>query len=301
MEINVFKVKFWGVRGSIPCPGPNTARYGGNTSCIQIKTDQDYQIIIDCGSGMRDLGASLMSDPGIKKPLKIFIFLTHTHWDHIMGLPFFTPIYVPGTDITIHGPVTFEDEPIDKIVGGQLTYRYFPVRQDELNSDLKFKALKEGSMELPGGIKVSYIYLNHPIMCLGYRFEYQGKVFSTCYDHEPFINLFEDDPENREEGEIVAEESNKKVTEIYTNADLMVHDSQYTSIEYEKFKGWGHSTYKYAINQAISAGVKKLALFHHDPSRTDAQLDQVKQTMQQAYASKNIDIFPAYEGMEVDL
>jgi len=297
----VFKVKFWGVRGSIPCPGPNTARYGGNTSCIQIKTDQDYQIIIDCGSGMRDLGASLMSDPGIKKPLKIFIFLTHTHWDHIMGLPFFTPIYVPGTDITIHGPVTFEDEPIDKIVGGQLTYRYFPVRQDELNSDLKFKALKEGSMELPGGIKVSYIYLNHPIMCLGYRFEYQGKVFSTCYDHEPFINLFEDDPENREEGEIVAEESNKKVTEIYTNADLMVHDSQYTSIEYEKFKGWGHSTYKYAINQAISAGVKKLALFHHDPSRTDAQLDQVKQTMQQAYASKNIDIFPAYEGMEVDL
>ncbi len=297
----MFKVKFWGVRGSIPCPGPNTARYGGNTSCIQIKTDQDYQIIIDCGSGMRDLGASLMSDPGIKKPLKIFIFLTHTHWDHIMGLPFFTPIYVPGTDITIHGPVTFEDEPIDKIVGGQLTYRYFPVRQDELNSDLKFKALKEGSMELPGGIKVSYIYLNHPIMCLGYRFEYQGKVFSTCYDHEPFINLFEDDPENREEGEIVAEESNKKVTEIYTNADLMVHDSQYTSIEYEKFKGWGHSTYKYAINQAISAGVKKLALFHHDPSRTDAQLDQVKQTMQQAYASKNIDIFPAYEGMEVDL
>ncbi len=297
----MFKVKFWGVRGSIPCPGPETSRYGGNTSCIQIKTDKDYEIIIDCGSGVRELGASFMKDPLVKKPFNIYIFLSHTHWDHIMGLPFFTPIYIPGSDITIHGPVTFEDEPIDKIVGGQLTYRYFPVRQDELSSDLKFKALKEGSMELPGGIKVSYIYLNHPIMCLGYRFEYEGKVFATCYDHEPFINLFEFDPDNIEEGRIVAEESNKKVTDIYKDADLLVHDSQYTTKEYENFKGWGHSTYKYAITQAISANVKNLALFHHDPNRTDKQLDQVKDTMKQAYGSSGINIFPAYEGLEIEL
>lgn len=297
----MFKVKFWGVRGSIPCPGPNTSKYGGNTACLQIKTDLDYQIIIDAGTGIRPLAADLLKDPEVKKPLKIFLFLTHTHWDHIMGFPFFTPIYIPDSEITIFGPVTFEDEPLEKVVGGQLTYRYFPLRKEELKSKINYQNLKEGNMRLPGDMVVSYKYLNHPILCLGYRFEYKNKKFCTCYDHEPFQNLFKGDILNEEEGELAASDNNNRITAFFNNADLLVHDAQYTSIEYKKFTGWGHSTYKYAISQAIKGNVKRLALFHHDPERTDSQLDDVKSTFNEKYNSDKINIFPAYEKLEIEL
>lgn len=297
----MFKVKFWGVRGSLPCPGPTTAKYGGNTACIQIKLDQNYQIIIDSGTGIRELSASLLSDPEIKKPLKIFLFLTHTHWDHIMGFPFFTPIYIPNAEITIHGPVSFEDEPLDKVIGGQLTYRYFPIRIEELKSKINYVRLKEGSLDLPNGVKVSYKFLNHPIMCLGYKIEYENKILATCYDHEPFANLFEGDPENEEEGKSAALEQNFRVSQFYKNADLLIHDSQYTSTEYKKFVGWGHSTYKYAITQALKGKVKNLALFHHDPNRTDKQLDNIKKTFNSKFLKYGLNVFPAYEKQEIEL
>jgi len=298
----MFKVIFWGVRGSIPCPGPKTAKYGGNTSSIQIKTDLDYQIIIDAGSGIRNLGMSLMGDPEVKKPLDIYLFFTHTHWDHIMGFPFFTPIYIPNAKVSIFGPVSFEDEPLEKVIGGQLTYRYFPIRQDELRSSIKYQPLKEGSMQLPGGMIVSYKFLNHPVLCLGYRFEYKGKIFCTCFDHEPFRNLFEGDPINEEEGKLAADENNAKITAFFSNSDLLVHDSQYTTEEYnQKYIGWGHSTYKYAITQALKGNVKKLALFHHDPERSDSQLDKIKNVFMDRYKNNNLDVFPAYEKLEVEL
>lgn len=297
----MFKVKFWGVRGSIPCPGPQTAKYGGNTTCIQLNLGLDYQIIIDSGTGIRELSASLLSDPTIKKPLKIYLFLSHTHWDHIMGFPFFTPIYIPNSEIYIYGPVSFEDEPLDKVVGGQLTYRYFPVRIDELKSNIKYQRLKEGKMELPYGVKVSYKFLNHPIMCLGYKIEYDGKIFATCYDHEPFLNLFENDPENREEGQIACDEQNRAIIDFYKNVDFLVHDSQYTTKEYQKYVGWGHSTYKYAITQALKARVKRLALFHHDPNRTDRQLDSIKEVFKDKFLKYNLFVFPAKEKEEIEL
>ncbi len=297
----MFKIIFWGVRGSIPCPGPTTAKYGGNTSCIQIKTDLDYQIILDAGTGIRKLATSLFADPEVKKPLKIFLFLTHTHWDHIMGFPFFGPIYVPGIDVTVFGPVTYEDEPLEKVVGGQLAYRYFPLRRDELKSNLKFQNLKEGSMTLPGGIVISYKYLNHPVSCLGYRIAYNNKVFSTCYDHEPFQNLFLGDPVNEEEGQIAADENNAKITAFFQNSDLLIHDAQYTTLEYKKYIGWGHSTYKYAISQAVKGNVKRLALFHHDPERYDNQLDFINNTFHEKYKKTKLNVFCAYEGLEIRL
>ncbi|MCG8571782.1 MAG: MBL fold metallo-hydrolase [Spirochaetes bacterium] len=296
----MFKVKFWGVRGSIACPGPQTARYGGNTSCLQIITDQDYAIVLDFGTGARILGGALLGDPNLVKPLKIHAFLTHTHWDHIMGFPFFAPIHVPGSDIDIYGPVSIEEN-LETIVGGQLTYKYFPVRIDELRSTINYHHLKEGSMELPGGMKVSYKYLNHPILCLGYKFEYQGKIIATCYDHEPFQNLFANDPDNFAEGEIAAEEQNKLIRDFYKNVDVLIHDAQYTSEEYKKFMGWGHSTYKYAINQALKSKAKKLILFHHDPGRQDDQLDVISKVAAEKLKDQPIEIIPAMEGMEISL
>ena len=130
-------------------------------------------------------------------------------------------------------------------------------------------------MKLPGDLVVSYKFLNHPILCLGYRIEYKKKVVCTCYDHEPFLNLFKGDPINEEEGQMAADENNAKITAFFHNADLLIHDSQYTSAEYPKFVGWGHSTYKYAIEQALKGNVKKLALFHHDPGHDDETLGQI--------------------------
>lgn len=278
------KVKLWGVRGSIPCPGPDTVIYGGNTTCLEVRFDEiDRFIIIDAGSGIRLLGNWLMKNELPKGPIKTEVLISHTHWDHIMGFPFFTPIFVPGTELTVYGPVTYEEEGLDRIIGDQLSYRYFPVRQSELAAKITYHPLKESSMDLGDGIWITTKYLNHPILCLGYRFEYKGKVFCTAYDTEPFRNVFPTDPDSpdydpdaAEEGEKAAREENEKVWRFLQGADILIHDSQYTRKEYLESKiGWGHSYFEWVINSAHKAGVKKLLLFHHDPMRTDEELKQL--------------------------
>ncbi len=297
----MFGVKFWGVRGSIPCPGTNTAKYGGNTACIEILTDLDYNIIIDLGTGVRGYGASIFGREN-KKNFRFHVFLTHTHWDHITGFPFFGPIYVPTTEMDIYGPVSF-DKSLEDIVGAQMTYENFPVNFSQLECKVNYHELKEGELELPGGFKVSFIYINHPILCLGYRFEYKGKVISTCYDHEPYRNLFEDDPENFEEGAEVAELSNGRIREFFRGSDILIHDAQYTTKEYPKFYGWGHSTFKYALDQAIGNDVKNLVFFHHDPDRTDDKLNALQFLCDETInnAGSGLKAFPASEGMEIIL
>lgn len=305
------KVRLWGVRGSIPCPGPDTVRYGGNTACIELRFEEcNRLIIIDAGSGIRPLGNHLMSNDLPNGPINTELFITHTHWDHIMGFPFFTPIFIPGTKLKVYGPVTYEDEGLDTIVGGQLSYRYFPVRQNELAADIQYLALKERTMDLGDGIWVTTKYLNHPILCLGYRFEYRGKSFCTAYDTEPFRNVFPTDPEDpdydelaAEEGEKAAQEENEKVQRFLNRADLVVYDSQYTKKEYEKNRtGWGHSYYEWVINTAHKAKVKQVLLYHHDPLRTDRELEQLETSYKkQIRGQTNLSIDMAREGMELTL
>mgnify|MGYP006286405175 CR=1 FL=1 len=280
----MMKVRIWGVRGSIPCPGPETVYYGGNTACLEVRfEDLDRYIIIDAGSGIRSLGNWIVKNELSKGPVRTQLFMSHTHWDHIMGFPFFTPIFIPGTELTVYGPVTYEEDGLDKIIGGQLSYRYFPVRQVELAAKIEYVALQECSMDLGSGIWVTTKYLNHPILCLGYRFEYKGKVFCTAYDTEPFRNVFPTDPDDpdydsdaAEEGEKAAREENERVWNFLRGADLLIHDSQYTRHEYVTGKtGWGHSYFEWVINSANKAGVKKLLLFHHDPMRTDEELTRL--------------------------
>jgi phosphoribosyl 1,2-cyclic phosphodiesterase len=302
------RVKFWGVRGSIPCPGPRTVRYGGNTPCIELRIQEsDRLLIIDAGSGIRELGLYMMSHDLPKGPISTELFLTHTHWDHIKGFPFFTPIYVPGTRLKVYGPVTYEDEPIEKVVGGQLTYRYFPVRQSELASRIEYVDLKEQRRDLGDGIQLTTKYLNHPVLCLGYRFEYRGKVFCTAYDTEPFRNVFSVSPEDPSydeavavEGEQVAKEENDRICDFFKNADLLIYDAQYTRAEYEPSKlGWGHSPMEYAVDSASRSGVKRLALFHHEPVRKDDDLDALAEKL--CRESDGMEVFFAREGMEVTL
>lgn len=304
------KVRFWGVRGSIPSPGPTTQKYGGNTACIELRVGPDNRIIIiDAGSGIRALGNSLMATDLPHGPIKAEIFLSHTHWDHIMGYPFFTPIYIPGTKLKVHGPVSFEDDPLEEVVGGQMKYRYFPINLGELASEVEYVRLKEDpNIDLGDGLLLATKLLNHPITALGYRFEYNGKVVCTCYDTEPFRNLFITDPNDPAydeamayEGNEVAVEQNQAIEQFFSGADLLIHDSQYTDAEYSSRINWGHSTMEYAIGAANRAGVKKLAMFHHDPDRSDATLDEFAQIYCEPGKFGATEVFFAREGMEIEL
>ena len=304
------KIKFWGVRGSIPSPGHDFVKYGGNTLCVELRLkDLNRLIIIDAGSGLRLLGNQLMGRQVSAEPLRIDIFLTHTHLDHILGFPFFAPIFLPNTRLTIHGPVTCEEDSLETVLGGQLSYRYFPVRQAELAADIAYVNLKEGRFDLGDGIGLTTKYLNHPLLCLGFRFEYGGKICCTAYDTEPFQNLFISDPHDpafdagmAHEGQAAARDANRRLEEFFANADLLIHDAQFTRQEYDASKrGWGHSPLEYAIESAIRSRVKRLALFHHDPMRTDAQLDDLAEGHCNSQDKDSIEVFFAREGMQVEL
>jgi len=285
-------------------------KYGGNTVCLELRLKEtDRLIILDAGSGIRELGNYMMAHDLPKGPIRTEIFLTHTHWDHIMGFPFFTPSYIPGTKLKIYGPVTYEDDTLEDVVGGQLTYRYFPVRQAELASEIEYVDLKEGRYELGDGIMLTTKYLNHPVLCLGYRFEYRGKVLCTAYDTEPFQNVFCTDPDDpsydktmADEGEQVAREENQRLEAFIAGADLLIYDAQYTQEEYEASKvGWGHTSCEYAIAAAKRAGVRRLALFHHEPVRTDAQIDELTKKYCNPDYTGNAEVFFAREGMQIEI
>jgi len=303
-------VKFWGVRGSIPTPGSDTARYGGNTVCVELTfTDIQRRIVIDAGSGLRLLGNDLLVEKTACGSLEADVFLTHTHLDHIIGLPFFAPIFQPETCLKIYGPVTCEDESLETVIGGQLSYRYFPVRQQELAAHIDYINLAEGCFDLGNDIRLTTKYLNHPLLCLGLRFEYNGKVCCTAYDTEPFQNLFVTDSRDpafdaimAHQGEAAAREENRRVADFFADADLLIHDAQYTQHEYDASrKGWGHSPMEYAIKAAMQSEVKRLALFHHDPMRTDAQLDELTKMLCDGRHMRDTAVFFAREGMQVEI
>ena len=306
--VDVMKVKFWGVRGSIPSPGPNTVKYGGNTLCLELRLqDQDRLIIIDAGSGIRELGDSLSFSKDTKDYLNTEIFLTHTHLDHILGLPFFAPIHNPETHLKIYGPVTCEEDPLKDVIGGQLSYRYFPVRQHELGASIEYIDLKEGKYDLGQGVTLITKYLNHPLLASGYRIEFGDKAICTAYDTEPFYNVFCTDASDpsydkflASEGDQAAWDENRRMEEFFKDADLLIHDGQYTQAEYDNGKrGWGHSPIEYAIAAAGRANVKRLAICHHDPLRTDLQLDELSQQFCDEGIAGGRMIFFAREGQEV--
>ncbi|MCP4686575.1 MAG: MBL fold metallo-hydrolase [Desulfobacterales bacterium] len=304
------RARFWGVRGSIACPGPDTVIYGGNTACIELRVGPtDRLLIIDAGSGIRPLGDHLIRSDLPKGLINTEIFLTHTHWDHIMGFPFFTPIYIPGVKLKVYGPVTYEEDPLDHIVGDLLRYRYFPLRHSELSAEIEYHQLGECRIDLGDGITLMTKFLNHPLLCLGFRFEYEDKVFCTVYDTEPFRNIFPTDPNSPDydptaaaEGDKAASEANEKIIDFARNADVLVHDAQYTRDEYlASREGWGHSSFEHAIDTAIRANARKVVLFHHDPVRTDKELRALENHHRALSADKHdIEIIAAKEGMVLE-
>jgi ribonuclease BN (tRNA processing enzyme) len=296
----------WGVRGSIPTPGPATVFYGGNTACLEIRAGERL-LIVDLGTGVKPLGDWLADNEGKERPLKADIFVTHTHWDHIMGFPMFTPIFIPSTDLKIWGSVSCDGNSLEKVIGAQLSYQYWPVRLDELSAHIEYEELKEGSVDLGDGLTLTTKYLNHPNLCLGYRFEYQGKSIVTAFDTEPFYNLFPTDPNDpayhediAREGERAAALENRRVLEFIRGADILIYDTSYTQKEYETHIGWGHSSYEVAIGNARQTEVKKLICFHHEPRRTDEELAELEAEYRKKFATPTLEIMMAREGMVIE-
>lgn len=287
-------LKFWGVRGSIPTPGPTTVRYGGNTSCSELRHN-DKIFILDAGSGLRVLGNELLKTGS---PIKASIFISHMHWDHIQGIPFFTPAFFPNNEFTFYGSEATEKD-LFTIIADQMDPTYFPIEMKEMGSNMNFKPLYEGKYEIDG-IQIETIYVNHPGNALGYKFNLNDKVLVYISDNEPFPKT---KPDEQSDQVLLGEDSNQKLINFINNVDVLVHDAQYTQDEYEKKMTWGHSPVEYTVDIALNASVKKLILFHHDPMHDDDMIDRMLKHAQE-YAMKNgsqIEILAASEGYTVDI
>lgn len=283
------KVRFWGVRGSIAAPGPRTARYGGNTPCVEVRA-ADQLFVVDAGTGIRELGLSLMKEAA-GKPIHGTLLIGHTHWDHIQGFPFFTPLYVPTTKFAVYG-VHGTTKGFEEVMAGQMHSTYFPVQMKDLGSKPTFHELREPVMI--GPVKVSYHYLNHPGITIGFRFEHAGKIVSYISDHEPYGKL-------NAAGDF-SDKEDAAVAKFVEGSDLLICEAQYTADEYLLKRGWGHSTFEDVVGLAQKAGVKRLALFHHDPLHDDEKMASLEAHSVKIVSDRKapIEVFAAREGMTVE-
>jgi phosphoribosyl 1,2-cyclic phosphodiesterase/CheY-like chemotaxis protein len=285
------RVRFWGTRGSLAKPGAATLRYGGNTSCVQIVSNSGILLVIDCGTGGHELGMKLVRESG--GPVRGHMLISHTHWDHIQGIPFFAPFFVPGGEWDLYAPQGF-GESLRETLAGQMEYTYFPVTPDAFAAELRYHNLSEGAFRI-GDITIRTRYLNHPALTLGYRIEADGAALVYACDHEPHSRALAF-------GEGPIEGQDLLHADFLRGADLVIHDTQFCASEYAPKVGWGHATHEYAVRLADAAGVKRLALTHHDPMRSDAEIDAIVERARASLgADSRLEVFGAAEGPELEL
>jgi phosphoribosyl 1,2-cyclic phosphodiesterase len=250
-------VRFWGVRGSIPMPGAEYLKYGGNTACVEVRA-ADKILIIDAGSGLKPLGNKLLAE----MPLEAHLFISHYHWDHIQGLPFHAPIYIPGNRYHLYGEARGR-QGLRSILAGQMRYPYFPVEPEVFLAKINYHTIRAGDAIRLGPVRVATAALNHPQSATAYRVNYAGKAVVYCSDNEHNSKML------------------KQTAALIRGADLLIYDAAYTDDEYQGKTGagakvgWGHSTWSEAIRVARQLKVKHLVIFHHDAAHTDAVTDRL--------------------------
>jgi len=292
------KIKFWGVRGSIPTPGPSTVKYGGNTTCIEIRTNDNDLIILDAGTGIHTLAQNLLKE----MPIQAHIFISHTHWDHIQGLPFFIPIFIPNNQIKIYGgidPVT--SETINRALSVQLQYSFFPIREAQLNARIEYVTIKPGIPVKVGSAIVTPIVLSHPVLNFGYRIDCDGQSVFFTGDYEPQLNIYDPQDDEYDEFQSFVDAKWDEVVLAMKDVDALIVDSSYTSEEYVAKQGWGHGTYDSGIKLAVAAKAKKLFFTHHEPTRSDANLDAIYQNLLENNPDTACELLLAQEGVDISL
>lgn len=270
-------IKFWGVRGSTPTPQAENMRYGGNTSCVEVRA-QGQIYIFDCGTGFRLLGKQLAREFG-SRPITAHIFLSHFHWDHIQGIPFFSPLYdAPDNHFFFHS--SSRTRGLQRAIEEQMIDPYFPVNMSEMAAHRNFYDIEEGRLVLDHAT-IETKWLNHPQGCLGFRMETPEGVLVYATDNEPGDALFD-----------------KSVRKLAAGADVLIYDAQYLPEEYTaKKRGWGHSHWREAINVVMESGARELVLFHHDPDHSDACIDHIVREARNYYPK----VRAAEEGLEIEL
>jgi phosphoribosyl 1,2-cyclic phosphodiesterase len=289
------KIRFWGVRGSIASPGPKTVRYGGNTTCIEIRTDINELIILDAGTGIFPLSQTLLTE----LPVTANVLITHSHWDHIQGLPLFIPNFIPGNTLRLHGgfdPVTGKG--VEQVMAVQLQYSFFPVREAEMKAKIEYVTLTPEQSVQIGSAKVTPYLLNHPVIDFGYRIECAGKTVFFTGDHEPPYNIYQPGDEGYAEYQVFVDEKARGIADAIRGVDVLIADSSYTDSEYVSKLGWGHGTFSSSIRIAQEAGVKLLFCTHHEPTRSDDALEAVFNAalLTHTPASTGLDVRLAREG-----
>ena len=294
------RVKFWGVRGSIASPGPDTVFYGGNTSCVEVRADGEI-IVLDAGTGIRGLGLSLAEEFN-GDPLKITLLLTHTHWDHIQGFPFFVPAYDPRNTVRILG---YEGarQGLAATLGTQMESPFFPVGMEELPGNITVEELRDMEFTV-GSVRVESTFVNHPGICVGYRLHTSGGSIVYIPDNEPFHRMRSKPDASDSKAMEFAKQQDEKLVKFIRNADVLIIDSQYDRAEYESHVGWGHACVDDVAALAARAGVKKLFLFHHDPTHDDERVSRMLAHAREVAAQQGAEhpiVEAAREGMEVVL
>jgi phosphoribosyl 1,2-cyclic phosphodiesterase/ActR/RegA family two-component response regulator len=297
------RIKFWGVRGSIPIPGRSTVRYGGNTSCVEVRADGEI-IVLDAGSGIRLLGLALDKEFG-SRSMKLTLLITHTHWDHIQGLPFFSPVYNQKNLIRVLG---YEGARagLATILASQMETPFFPVSLRELPGHLAIEELREMEFQI-GKVQVRSKFANHPGICVGYRLFTSSGSIAFFPDNEPYeqlkLQLASRDGISEHEARDFAAAERAKMVDFLQDCNVAILDSQYTDDEYAKHIGWGHSSLSSVVALALDADVHKLLLFHHDPSHDDQVLDKMAECARALVrkSGKSLEVGPAREGAEISI
>jgi phosphoribosyl 1,2-cyclic phosphodiesterase len=279
------RAKIWGCRGSLAAPGPETVRYGGNTSCVEVRLSDERLIVIDAGTGIRSLGTSLGPD----HPERIDIFLTHLHLDHIEGLGFFTPIWDPNSEIHLWGPSS-PLRTLKEDIARYFSPPLFPIHIDEIPSKLTFHDVRTTDWEL-GTARIRAEHVTHPGPTVGYRIEENGGSMTYISDHEPALGT---DMEHASPEWISG-------YDLARGVDVLFHDAQYTEDEYPHRVGWGHSSIAHTVTFALIAKVRRLMMFHHDPLHSDAQLETMLVRARELWGQENDGLVLSFEGMEVEI
>jgi phosphoribosyl 1,2-cyclic phosphodiesterase len=300
-------VTFWGVRGSYPVPGPDTVRYGGHTSCVEVRGDEGGCLILDAGTGLRALGQKLAAEQGSQAlPSHYHLILSHVHWDHIQGLPFFQPAYMPGTRIAIYALRAAADE-LQQVIGGITRHEFFPVPLEAVPADFEFHEVTPGKGFVVDDFEVSPVALNHPFGAVGYRIDCDGTSLAYVSDTAPFTGLlhkqhFLAGPEAlSEEDRQVLASMRRDVIAALRGCNTVIYDTQFLPEEFAVFPHWGHSTPDHALELIDGIGVRRLVLYHHAPSHTDRMMDAIEDTYRLRGHRAGIQVIVARERMTLQI